>query len=607
MKLISSQKRTLASNQKLAALLIALAIVLLVITLFIVNYIVSIDTFTDLDGTEYTVKRQDGVYALFDSNGYMLDAVTENGNTYYLTDLGTMVSVSTAGDTEIYAVVDSEDGESVSDYNRLMIYPRIQVSDIKTIRVSNEYGSFTFDRDKNGTVGIKDYEDTAYDQELFAYLQSVCGNTTVMQKISTQALEQYGFEEYGLDEPRATITVTTSSGKKYVLHVGKEIVSGNGYYVRLVGRDTVYIFNTYIGKTALVPIETYVSPVLAYPVTSTNYMFIHNFVVNRHTYSEDGTPTLTHDIALTYWEMSERENTEFKTQAYQMMDPDLMAYTPSSDAVYSVMNPFITMDYVTVKKLGVTDEALKQYGLDNPAKSLYYEFETTDADGNPYYLKNYIYVSALNENGTYYATATVYGSSDKTNYKRLSAYDQIVEADRAVFPFMEWTTIDWVQKDYFQMDITVCDELEFVTPDYHVTFDIVPYDNSGDGKADDVEVYLVQDGDDKKLEVNNFKTLYLNLLGGKLFATADISEEEMESIIADESRLLLTWTVRTTTGSERTYSYYWLAESKTLLTVNGTGEFYVLTSAVEKTIEDAINVANGIKITAVSPYTNIDK
>ena len=61
MKLISSQKRTLASNQKLAALLIALAIVLLVITLFIVNYIVSIDTFTDLDGTEYTVKRQDGV------------------------------------------------------------------------------------------------------------------------------------------------------------------------------------------------------------------------------------------------------------------------------------------------------------------------------------------------------------------------------------------------------------------------------------------------------------------------------------------------------------------------------------------------------------------
>ena len=607
MKLISSKKRTLASNQKLAALLIALAIVLLVITLFIVNYIVSIDTFTDLDGTEYTVKRQDGVYALFDSDGYQLGTITENNSTYYLTDLGTMVSVSSAGDTEIYAVVDSDDGEGVSDYNLLMIYPRIQVSDIKTIRVSNEYGSFTFDRDKNGTVGIKNYEDTAYDQELFAYLRAVCGNTTVMQKISKQALDQYGFEEYGLDNPRATISVTTNSGKNYVLHVGKEIVSGNGYYVRLVGRDTVYIFNTYIGKTALVPIETYVSPVLAYPVTSTNYMFVHNFIVNQHTYSEDGTPILTPDIALTYWELSERENTEFQTQAYQMTDPALMAYTPSSDAVYTVMNPFITMDSVTVKKLGVTDEALKEYGLDKPVKSLYYEFETTDANGKPYYLKNCIYVSALTENGTYYATADVYGSSDKTNYKKLSAYDQIVEADRSVFPFMEWTTVDWVLKDYFQIDIVVCDELDFVTPDYHVTFDIVPYDNTGDGEADDVEAYLVQDGDDKKLAINNFKTLYLNLLGGKLFGTADISDEEMESIIADESRHLLTLTVRTITGTERTYSYYWLAESKTLLTVNGTGEFYVLTSAVEKIIEDAINVANGIKITAVSPYTNIDK
>ena len=32
-------------------------------------------------------------------------------------------------------------------------------------------------------------------EELFAYLQSVCGNTTVMQKISAGALEKYGFEK----------------------------------------------------------------------------------------------------------------------------------------------------------------------------------------------------------------------------------------------------------------------------------------------------------------------------------------------------------------------------------------------------------------------------
>ena len=51
MKLISSQNKTLAMGQKRAAILIALAILLLAVALIIVNYLVGIDTFTDLDGT----------------------------------------------------------------------------------------------------------------------------------------------------------------------------------------------------------------------------------------------------------------------------------------------------------------------------------------------------------------------------------------------------------------------------------------------------------------------------------------------------------------------------------------------------------------------------
>ena len=87
-----------------------------------------------------------------------------------------------------------------------------------------------------------------------------------------------------------------------------------------------------------------------------------------------------------------------------------------------------------------------------------------------------------------------------------------------------------------------------------------------------------------------------------------MTEEEIAAITADKSRHVLSWTMKTTvTEIERTYDYYWLDENRTLVTVNGAGEFYVLTSAVEKMIADAADVANGIKITAVSPYTNIDK
>ena len=54
MKLISNQNRTLAGGQKRAAVFIAVAILLLAITLAVVNHLVSIETFTDLDGTEST-------------------------------------------------------------------------------------------------------------------------------------------------------------------------------------------------------------------------------------------------------------------------------------------------------------------------------------------------------------------------------------------------------------------------------------------------------------------------------------------------------------------------------------------------------------------------
>jgi hypothetical protein len=95
---------------------------------------------------------------------------------------------------------------------------------------------------------------------------------------------------------------------------------------------------------------------------------------------------------------------------------------------------------------------------------------------------------------------------------------------------------------------------------------------------------------------------------GKLFGSTQMSDEEIAAVIADESRHVLSWSMSTTvTGIERTYDYYWLDENRTLVTVNGVGEFYVLSSAVEKLISDARDVASGIKITAVSPYTNIDK
>lgn len=603
---MSANKRTLAGTQKKAVILIAALIVILALVLIFVNYLTGIDTFEDIDGTKYRIKRSGDVYALFDSNGYMLDTTIENKTTYYITELGTLVSVGNDGAASIYAVVDTDDGEELSSYNNLMIYKKIDSANIQTIKITNRAegieGTYIFNRDKSGAMRLKGYENTAFDAEAYAYLASICGNTTTMRKISNEALAKYGFEEYGLDSPQSTMTITDTSGTSHILEIGKQIVSGNGYYVRLVGRDAVYIMNSYIGKYILQPVEFYVSPILHYGLTEQNYMFVYNLKMIDFDYDDDGTPTANLITALSYWDYAERENTEFQTQAYYMTDESLDSYSPSSDAVYEVMGSFLEMDYIGVKKLGADSKARAEYGLDKPAKALYYESERTD-EGKTYYLKNYLYFSDLTENGTYYVVSDVYLSDQKDgNYQKLDSFDYIVEIDRSWLDWLEWDTLDWIERDYFQINIGIIDYMEFTLPDGTLyRFELDQIDENT------VKAYAIKNGNRTPIDTRNFQTLYLNMLGGKLFGSTKITAERTEEIMASPNRHRLTWSFKTTTGLERTHSYYLLEGNKDYITINGDGGFYVLSSVVKKLAEDAVSVYNRLKITADSPYTNIDK
>ena len=122
-----------------------------------------------------------------------------------------------------------------------------------------------------------------------------------------------------------------------------------------------------------------------------------------------------------------------------------------------------------------------------------------------------------------------------------------------------------------------------------------------------VKAYAIKNGARTPIDTRNFQTLYLNMLGGKLFGSAKITAERAEEITTATDRHRLTWSFKTTTGLERTHSYYLLEGNKDYITINGDGGFYVLSSVIKKLSEDVVSVYNGSKITADSPYTNIDK
>ena len=599
---MSKKKTTLAGTQKKAAIIFAALIVVLALTLVFVNYLVSINTFEDSDGTVYKIKPNNGSFALYDEDGNILKQTMERNVLYYVTQIGTLVSIGDDGKASVY----SAPGEP--------LYTVIS-EELNSIQITQTNGdekrAFKFERDSSGKIKIKGFDGVAYDAEKFANLSSACRIPRYRLELKPDVVKKYGYEEYGLDSPQATVTVTSTTGTSHSFAVGNKVVSGDGYYVRLTDssdKGSVYIINSYLmedwpmAENFIMPVEYYVTPILHYGMTDQNYMFVYNFKVSEFSYPDDGTPVGKLLIALSYWDYSERENTEYQTQAYIINDESLDGYAPASDAVYKTMNSFLEMPAPTVKKLGATQAARAEYGLDKPIKSLYYESERTE-DGQKYYFKHYLYFSDITENGTHYVVADTHVAETKDGkYENLGMSDYIVEIHRSWLEFLDWETLDWIERDYFQINIGIINYMEFDLPDGSTyRFEIDQIDENT------VRAYTIKNGKRVAIDTNNFKTLYLNMLGGKLFGSANMTTQREEEIVSDPNRARLTWRFKTTTGTERTHSYYFLETNKDYITINGDGGFYVLSSSIQKVAEDVVKVYNGERITADSPYTNIDE
>ncbi len=588
------KQSTLAARQKKTVILVAAIIVLLAIAAAVVNYLVSLGEYIDLDDTKYTIKQKDGVFALFDKNGYMLDTTVENGKTYYVTDLGTLVSVSDKGVAKTYAVVDTDEGEDVASGQSLLIFPKVENNLIKALKITNQTGTYSFVRDKDGNMVIKGHENTVVDSESYSYLASFCSFLVAMRKYPAEIVSRYPADEYGLDDPQASFTISSEAGKSYTIHIGDRIVSGNGYYVQLEGRETVYIVNSYYSML-LEAVESYVSPALTLGLTTSNYPMVYNFKVYSFTYDEDGKQTAKCDTALTLWPLSERENTEYSTQVYKMTDEDMFNYVPNTTAVTDTMYGIAQPTSAKVVRLGVNDAALAEFGLDKPQRLVQYEFKPVESN-EKYMIKTLINVGGMTERRTHYVTSAVYLSQDGgETYIRHPGFDMILEIDRSNLPFMNWGAIDWVETYYFHRNIMTMETMEFTTPEKTYLF-------SFDADEDDIKRVTARvDGRTIDINVNEFKIYYRNLLFGNLYDSTGLSDEQHKAIVENEDNFRFSYRVKTNLNKlDDTYAFYTMSDTKAYLTIDGGGEFYVLSSYVDKYVSDLEDLINGVPLQSLA-------
>ena len=191
------KKRSMFRLQKRALFLLLAAVLLLGVATFVVlHFVVDTYTYTDpADGTVYYVRRvydsveEKRIWKLTTADGTVLPlreyATSAKQYKFYETASGTWVQVTEDGKATTYAVVDTDGSEQVGFGDRVLMYPSVPKDDIYSIDVTNDYGSFTVYRDKDGNTYVKGMEDkVAYpDAEKFTSLASHCGYTLSASRV----------------------------------------------------------------------------------------------------------------------------------------------------------------------------------------------------------------------------------------------------------------------------------------------------------------------------------------------------------------------------------------------------------------------------------------
>ena len=538
-------------KQRIAAVVLVLAVILLGVALFAVGRIVAnipIEFVDPNDDTLYYIKKVDGAYALYTQSGEKC-ATTEDG--YYITAYGTLVQV------------DAKTGEYLVDSGRELIFPQLYYDVynelgmtaypdskiINRIDVQNIHGSYAFLRKELNTFILEGYPDVKFTPEAFAYLTNACAYPLSVMKLENPVRlpnGQIDLSEYGLCEEIRTrvetngdgvqteseydyfpakATLTVKSGEAYTLYFGDATISGTSFYAKYEGKDDVFILaGEGISKYITQSIESVISPSIVYPMNSTDYVCVKDFIIysnidyekidalmsekfpnfdmNTATeeqikeydryYSEVFDSQSKKDCHFSFQDIDERKNSIYASLPFvSFLDYSEGYYINSSNASLMLQDLYDT-NFVSTEKLSPSADDIEKYGLKNPYRIITYTYYYTekDSEGKSREVEvfNKVYVSKQNKDGSYYAYSDM--------------YDMIVCVDESSFEFLSWNELDWYDPSYMQFYIHHVTDMTFESSgrDIHFTLDS---SQTLDGSYFPISGSTFDDGLDNSYEIKN--------------------------------------------------------------------------------------------------------
>ena len=540
MKHTAEKKKASLMKRRTRAIIIGVAaLLLLIVAMILVLEYAETTVVTDADGTNYYIRKKDGVYALYDKDKNPVPTEEQFG--YYVTEIGTLIRIDPeTGAYEIIALVDIEGTEAYAYDARIMIFPSISKANTLSIEVHNRTGSYTFCRynavtdqiDPSGDFIIEGSKTTLIDEEIFSKMYVAAGYTMTLQKVTgpdgAAPIKRDGngnlcthtsscacdYREYGLavctrtDEEGneylyapAYYIITDINGTRHKVLVGDLLPDQSGYYVQYVDisgatevkRDSVYVMNTDMGESMNAPIEDYVTPTLTYPMTSTTYFDVQNFMIAQ--LKDNATPNddspYNEVISFSYIDIAERQNTLQANFPYTFDRLDWKGYTPDGVSMEQCLRNLYEPNYVKVLKLNPSKEELKEYGLYAEDASgdlvphapyvISFKYKVPDEDGSSVgTLLQRILLSKDEETGNYRAYTLVYRAD---NNEFLYSYNTVLEISRHSLDFLDWKENDWISKTYINYDVAFVTSIKIDSPSYWAKFLI---DNSASVSSDSI-------------------------------------------------------------------------------------------------------------------------
>lgn len=433
-----------------------------------------------------------------------------------------------------------------------------QVIDIDYLQISNEFGDYQIKRNSDNVIYIVGHEKALLLPYSSAGLYESVKQVSCKLKIANGAED---LAQFGLEEPKATITVQLKNGEKTVFHIGDNAPQNDGYYLSMSGSNDVYLVDYYYGSRYL---------------NELTYLYSKT-ISNVFDYSE------FQSISIDYPDREDifirRTNTEESAMiryfsGYVMTEP--FYFSADSEIISSLTDLFSELSAEKIVTDQLTDENLEKYGFKDPIKIEIKancnttSYQLSNGMQNPYY--------GLTPDGSPYPLTV--------NYKigaTLGNETYVMFNDSGVIYSVSNTTMALVSSPLYQfcaklLSIDYITALSGLTIEYE---DKSYYFSIKDADAgDDMEVIC----DYVRLDPSLFRDFYSTLIGTALNGIGE--DPGTDPVVTIKYHKI--------DGNDEVLEFLPYPETRRLFVkVNGEGHFTCFITKTEKIINDLNSLLKG--------------